>query len=73
MTSEQVDHPDAERNARVIADFRANGSDRLVLLTTTGRKTDRLLELAKTGLTFVADYQQKTSRQIGIIALERQW
>lgn len=34
-------HPDDERNAQAIEKFRAEGSDRLVLVTTTGRKTGR--------------------------------
>jgi hypothetical protein len=41
MTTEHTPHEDIERNAQVIENFRASGNDRLLLLTTTGRKTAR--------------------------------
>ncbi|HUG35989.1 MAG TPA: nitroreductase/quinone reductase family protein [Candidatus Limnocylindrales bacterium] len=134
MTSPRQPHEDISRNAQVIEQFRTQGNDRLLLLTTTGRKSgrslttplqfmgdgdrvvvaasnhgydqhpgwyynlvaepnvtveigseryeataavvqgaerERLLEMAKTGLPFVAEYQAKTSRRIELVALER--
>jgi deazaflavin-dependent oxidoreductase (nitroreductase family) len=41
MTAERQPHEDVTRNEQMIADFRANGNDRLLLLTTTGRKSGR--------------------------------
>ena len=43
MTKERTSHEDIERNAQVIENFRANGNDRMLLLTTTGRKSGRAL------------------------------
>lgn len=44
MTSQQrPPHEDIERNLETIAKFRAEGNDRLVLVTTTGRKSGRAL------------------------------
>ena len=40
---EPAPHPDAERNRQAIERFRAQGNDRLLLLTTTGRKSGRAL------------------------------
>ena len=38
---------------------------------TAGHDRARLLEMAKTGLPFVAEYQANTSREIQLVALER--
>ena len=43
MSTQPAPHEDIERNAQVIESFRANGNDRLLLLTTTGRKSGKAL------------------------------